>query len=98
MTSDGEPFEGCETKTVYGDDLREWGNWDELDVKGALVLDIRISSIVEGVEQCTEQHIIPCQADDKNEWSADEIETAFWKAEKLVDEEAAAILDQEEDL
>jgi hypothetical protein len=91
MTSDGEPFEGCETKTVYGDDLIAWGNWDVLDARGALVLDIRISSIIEGVDQCTEQHVIPCQADDKNEWEADEIATAFWKAEKLVEAEAEAI-------
>ena len=93
--SGDEPFEGCETKNVYCDDLREWGDWDDLDARGVLILDIRISSIVEGVDQCTEEHVIPCQPDDKNEWDADEIETAFWKAETLVEEEAAAIWDEE---
>ncbi len=41
-------------RTFYCDSLRQFGTWKEMDKRGQLVIGFTVSSIVEGVDQCTD--------------------------------------------
>ena len=43
---------------VYCDDLYKFGTWKDVASRGELITGISVSSIVEGVDQCTETHVI----------------------------------------
>ena len=74
--------------TLYCDDLYKLGTWKQIAEQGLLIEAISVSSIVEGVDQCTETHYIDC---DPTELEAETIRKAFWEAVEEVDKEADEI-------
>ena len=77
-------------KWYYGDELRKLGtNWTALDDWNVKVLKISVSSIVEGVDQCTETQFVECCNVD-----AETIRDDFWTAVHWVNEDAQAIWDE----
>lgn len=63
--------------TLYNDDLHTLGSFDDMNRDGNLITELLVSSIVEGVDEGTEEISI--------EWNPfqtepDELSTQFWKA------------------
>ena len=79
---------GEKVKTLYGDDLRNLGTWADMDRAGVIVIQLEVSSIVEGVEECTTTHYIDC---DGLTFEPEEIAKYFWDAVAAVDKEAHQI-------
>ena len=75
-------------KFVYCDDLRKFGSWDDLDKNGILITEISVSSIVEGVEQCTDTEFVDC---DGLTFEPADIRKQFDDAVDAVDKQAIEI-------
>jgi hypothetical protein len=78
-----EPFPGEvdyreveKQKWFYCDDLRQFGTWEDMDKNGQLVLELSVSSIVEGIEACTETEYVVISEDTTAESLADQFDTA----------------------
>jgi hypothetical protein len=72
---------------VYCDDLYKLGTWADMQKAGQLITALSVSSIVEGVDQCTENHEI-----DPHEYeTGGELHNAFYAALGEVEEEASQI-------
>lgn len=85
---------------VYCDSLYRWGTWEDLAECGVLIRGIAVSSIVEGVDQCTHTHTIDCTIDAlESAMTKDEAEQGlhatlrrlFYAAVYAVDKEAGEI-------
>jgi hypothetical protein len=76
------------TRQLYGDDLYQLGTWADMDKRGELILAFTISSIVEGVEQCTDT--ITVEIDHENE-TAETIGARYWAAVEDVNNQANEI-------
>ena len=66
-----------ESKTFYCNDLAKFGTWEQMDEQGFVITDIHVSSIVEGVDECTDTITI--------EWACNDVESdvlakEFWQA------------------
>jgi len=75
-------------KTFYCDDLRKLGTFKDMDDQGILITELLVSSIVEGVDQCTDTYAI--------EWSPLHTEPKklyeqFWQAVEDCNKEANEI-------
>ena len=79
---------GEQTRTLYCDDLYKLGTWKELDEQGVVITEISVSSIVEGVDQCTDTHYIDC---DGLTFEPADIRNYFWDAVEAVNLEAHEI-------
>jgi len=75
-------------KTIYCDDLRALGTWDDIDRAGFLIVAIFVSSIVEDTDAETETITIEIdhEADD-----GETISASFWAAVEKVNEQAETI-------
>lgn len=66
-----------ESHAFYCDDLRQFGNWEQMDEQGFLITGIYVSSIIEGVDETTETIYI--EWDQENLYPK-ELAKLFWQA------------------
>ena len=88
----GMGYGGDKKERLVNEDLRKLGTWADLDEKGIIIHEIEVSSIVEGVDECTETTGI-----DDWPWSTsapEELANSFWKAVDEVNKQALAIWDE----
>ena len=74
--------------TYYGDDLRKFGSFADMREQGVFIMELFVSSIVEGVDNCTETYAVewtPIDTEPK------ELYEQFWKAVEDCDNEANSI-------
>lgn len=88
----GNPGDRRESYAYYCDDLLKLGSFAGMpEWAGDLVIDrISVSSIVEGVEQCTDTHWIVVHDEDSPR-TAEQIRDDYWAAVHRVNEEAQVI-------
>lgn len=55
------PFDQQVTETLYCSELEKLGTWEDMDNAGILAVSLCVSSIVEGVDQCTATHEVEVQ-------------------------------------
>jgi len=77
-----------ESRDFYCDDLIPFGTWEDMDSNGFVVTHIMISSIVEGVDECTST--ITVDWDQFNIYPK-ELAEKFWKACDDITKEVEAI-------
>lgn len=77
-----------ESRDFYCDDLRQFGTWEDMDQNGFIVTHIMVSSIVEGVDECTSTIIV--NWDQFNLYPKDLAEL-FWQACTAIKHEVEAI-------
>jgi hypothetical protein len=75
-------------KTFYGDDLNKLGSWQDMRDQGIVITALHVSSIVEGVDQCTATIVVEWTPEEKD---PQELHEEFWKAVKDTDDEADRI-------
>jgi hypothetical protein len=80
-------YEPPHNRTFYGDDLRKAGSWADLRELGLLITEISVSSIVEGVDQCTDTEYVDCDGTGTPE----ELSDLFWQAVESVNKQADEI-------
>lgn len=91
LVSNCDPIEHVDnSKWVHCDELRSLGSWEDMDKRGTLLLALRISSIVEGIEGSTET--IEVAADQTDEEPRD-FRERFWAAVDAVNAQAEALWD-----
>lgn len=96
------PSEVTRRKWFYCSDLHELGTWKNMDEHGILVTGVSVSSIVEGVDQCTDNHEIDVTPDALGEKETDKDGGELWRtlarlfreAVKAVNDEANEIWHQ----
>lgn len=93
------PSDKLVSKWVHSDELHTLGTWKTMQERGILLRSLMVGSIVEGVDECTDNYEIPCQPDvlEKEERQEDEGDLAntlkrmFDRAVEAVDIEAESI-------
>lgn len=76
------------TEWFYCSDLYKFGTWAEMNEQGARVDAIKVSSIVEGVDEGTETIEIPCEHFDME---PEELRKQYWDAVEATNAEAHSI-------
>lgn len=97
----GNWYEKDVTRSLYCDELRKLGSWDDIDKAGYLIEMIHVSSIVEGVDRETGSHNLPTRYEQVElrlepgvSTVHEQIAKAFWRAVAEVDNEASEIWNQ----
>ena len=93
------PSDKLVSKWVHCHELHTLGTWKTMQENGILLRALMVGSIVEGVDQCTDNYEVPCQPDglEKGELPEDEGDLAntlkrmFDRAVEAVDIEAESI-------
>jgi hypothetical protein len=89
------PHEVERTKWFYCDDLRKLGTFKDMDSQGVLIRALCVSSIVEGIDACTDTLEVTCLPDDLADLANDSEEEPhsvlsriFWAAVESVNQQA----------
>lgn len=78
------------SKWVHSGELHTLGTWDDMDERGQLITGMMVGSIVEGVDETTDNHEIEAHQLDEE---PDEYRTRLFRAVDEVNEEANSIWD-----
>lgn len=84
------PSDQLVSEWVHSDELRGLGTWADLDQQGVLVTALMVGSIVEGVDQCTEDIVVEAKQLDEE---PGEFSKRFYAALDEVEQEADSIWD-----
>ena len=77
--------------TYYGDDLAKLGTFKEMDDNSILITELMVSSIVEGVDQCTDTYSVEwCPLDEEPK----KLHELFWQAVEDCNKDANYIWQQ----
>jgi hypothetical protein len=82
------PFDKLVSEWVHCGELGQLGTWKDLDEKGVLVTAMMVGSIVEGVDQCTQDFVLEVQQLDEE---PEDYYKRFYAALDEVEQEAASI-------
>ena len=92
------PSEVERTKWFYCDDLRQLGTFKNMDDHGVLILALSVSSIVEGIDACTDTVEVTCIPDELADLANNPEEDPhtvlgrlFWAAVDSVDKRAGEL-------
>lgn len=96
---DEYPHEVERERWVYCDELYRLGTWADMANRGELIVAVSVSSIVEGVDQTTDEHEVSCDPDDLMQRATPDegdnlhetLSRLFYRALDLVEAEADEI-------
>lgn len=93
------PSEKHVSRWIHCGELHTLGTWKTMQERGILLRALMVGSIVEGVDQCTDEHEIPCQpegleslereGDSGDLWRT--LRRVFYETVEMVNDEAAGI-------